>query len=197
MIGAKKFTRNTCCQTSSVVSIEDEPLAAFGLGRDRRIVDQRVQLAVLEPLLDLGDGCDGVCRDRRGRPGCGPRAPSPTGSSPGTRWREQVMTRQPAAEKRFTVACPMPRLAPVSSSVRRGWFACGVGMIQSQIRFNALHGNPTLDMICAACAGIVQLTDRAASCSTARPARSRRNSMRSCSRNGRSCQNSIASGTIR
>jgi hypothetical protein len=32
------------------------------------------------------------------------------------------MTRQPAAEKRFTVACPMPRLAPVNSSVRRGWF---------------------------------------------------------------------------
>src|ERR1041384_7116333 len=31
------------------------------------------------------------------------------------------MTRQPAAEKRFTVACPMPRLAPVNRSVRRGW----------------------------------------------------------------------------
>ena len=38
------------------------------------------------------------------------------------------MTRQPAAEKRFTVACPMPRLAPVSSSVRRGWFVCEFGM---------------------------------------------------------------------
>ena len=35
------------------------------------------------------------------------------------------MTRQPAAEKRFTVAWPMPRLAPVSSSVRRGWLVCG------------------------------------------------------------------------
>jgi hypothetical protein len=30
------------------------------------------------------------------------------------------MTRQPAAENRFTVAWPMPRLAPVSNSVRRG-----------------------------------------------------------------------------
>ena len=39
----------------------------------------------------------------------------------GNGWREQVITRQPAAEKRFTVACPMPRLAPVSSRVRRGW----------------------------------------------------------------------------
>ena len=38
------------------------------------------------------------------------------------------MTRQPAAEKRFTVAWPMPRLAPVSSNVRRGWFVCEVGM---------------------------------------------------------------------
>ena len=30
------------------------------------------------------------------------------------------MTRQPAAEKRLTVAWPMPRLAPVSSMTRRG-----------------------------------------------------------------------------
>jgi hypothetical protein len=30
------------------------------------------------------------------------------------------MTRHPAAEKRLTVACPMPRLAPVSSMMRRG-----------------------------------------------------------------------------
>jgi hypothetical protein len=27
------------------------------------------------------------------------------------------MTRQPSAEKRFTVACPMPRLAPVRTIV--------------------------------------------------------------------------------
>jgi hypothetical protein len=33
------------------------------------------------------------------------------------------MTRQPADEKRITVACPMPRLAPVRSSVRRGVLA--------------------------------------------------------------------------
>jgi hypothetical protein len=30
------------------------------------------------------------------------------------------MTRQPALENRITVAWPMPRLAPVRSSVRRG-----------------------------------------------------------------------------
>jgi hypothetical protein len=38
------------------------------------------------------------------------------------------MTRQPAAENRFTVAWPMPRLAPVSSKVRRGWLVCEFGM---------------------------------------------------------------------
>jgi hypothetical protein len=38
------------------------------------------------------------------------------------------MTRQPAAEKRFTVAWPMPRLAPVSSSVRGGWLVCEFGI---------------------------------------------------------------------
>jgi hypothetical protein len=32
-----------------------------------------------------------------------------------------VRTRQPAEEKRITVAWPMPRLAPVSSIVRRRW----------------------------------------------------------------------------
>ncbi len=31
-----------------------------------------------------------------------------------------MITRHPALEKRITVACPMPRLAPVSSSVRFG-----------------------------------------------------------------------------
>ena len=36
--------------------------------------------------------------------------------------REQVITRQPAEEKRFTVAWPMPRVAPVRISVFRSSF---------------------------------------------------------------------------
>jgi hypothetical protein len=44
------------------------------------------------------------------------------------------MTRQPAAENRFTVAWPMPRLAPVRSSVRRGWFDCELGMTGAVLR---------------------------------------------------------------
>jgi hypothetical protein len=35
------------------------------------------------------------------------------------RWREQVINRQLAEEKRFTVAWPMPREAPVRISVFR------------------------------------------------------------------------------
>src|SRR5271157_5650648 len=50
--------------------------------------------------------------------------------------REHVMTRQPAAEKRFTVACPMPRLAPVSRRVRRCWLECDVGMRVDSQRIN-------------------------------------------------------------
>ncbi len=45
--------------------------------------------------------------------------PASQGQSSGNGWREQVITRQPADENRFTVAWPMPRLAPVSSSVLR------------------------------------------------------------------------------
>src|ERR1700679_1537419 len=52
--------------------------------------------------------------------------PASQGQFSGNGCREQVMTRQPAAEKRFTVACPMPRLAPVRSSVRRGWLLVGI-----------------------------------------------------------------------
>jgi hypothetical protein len=33
--------------------------------------------------------------------------------------REQLMMRQPSRAKRFTVAWPMPRLAPVSTMVLR------------------------------------------------------------------------------
>src|SRR5580704_6065513 len=47
--------------------------------------------------------------------------PASHGQFSGNGCREQVMTRQPAAENRLTVAWPMPRLAPVRSNVRRGW----------------------------------------------------------------------------
>ena len=86
-----------------------------------------MQRAALEPPADFADR---ACRvgvvgevdlDVILRPGV-------PGQSSGNGCREQVRTRQPADEKRITVACPMPRLAPVRSSVRRGWLAEEVGM---------------------------------------------------------------------
>src|ERR1700674_291749 len=52
--------------------------------------------------------------------------PASHGQFSGKGWREQVMTRQPALEKRFTVAWPMPRLAPVSSKVRGVMFGMSI-----------------------------------------------------------------------
>jgi hypothetical protein len=43
--------------------------------------------------------------------------PISQGQFSGNAWREQVITLQPADAKRFTVAWPMPRDAPVSISV--------------------------------------------------------------------------------
>src|SRR5437588_5087810 len=63
------------------------------------------------------------------------------GQFSGKPWREQVITRQPAAEKRFTVACPMPRLAPVSSRVRRGWLELEFGIKLSRVH---AHFDPRL-----------------------------------------------------
>ncbi|MFX5952769.1 hypothetical protein ABTE58_19010, partial [Acinetobacter baumannii] len=45
----------------------------------------------------------------------------------------QVMTRQPALEKRITVAWPMPRLAPVRSSVRRGRWEAGLNILSVSV----------------------------------------------------------------
>src|SRR5436309_14253345 len=63
------------------------------------------------------------------------------GQFSGNPWREQVITRHPAAEKRFTVACPMPRLAPVNRSVRRGWLELEFGINLSRVH---AHFSPRL-----------------------------------------------------
>jgi hypothetical protein len=90
-----------------------QPLAV-DFGRNPCVVDERVQLAV-QPALDLLNRAGGVV-------GIGQvDLDVVLGSSlPRTVLRKRVARAQPAAEKRFTVACPMPRLAPVKSRVRRG-----------------------------------------------------------------------------
>src|SRR6188474_309052 len=64
--------------------------------------------------------------------------PASHGQLSGKGCREQVMTRQPAEEKRITVAWPMPRLAPVRSSVRRGVLAV-VTMSVFQVRASRIQ----------------------------------------------------------
>ena len=99
-----------------------EARSVLALRRDAGIVDEGVQHAPFggEALLRLVDGAQRVLGLARStwRWSSGPIS---QGQFSGKAWREQVMTRQPAAEKRFTVAWPMPRLAPVSSMTRRLW----------------------------------------------------------------------------
>ena len=84
------------------------------------------------------------------------------------------MTRQPAAEKRLTVACPIP-------GSRRSAAARGAA--------GSIAASPWAIKVPAS-DSLRSLTDKP-SLAPGRIERSRRNSSRSCSRNGRSCQNSI------
>ena len=55
MIGAKKFTWNTCCQTLMSVCDRGQPRAAVRFWRDCGIVDERMQLTFRQPALDFID----------------------------------------------------------------------------------------------------------------------------------------------
>src|SRR6266498_4123796 len=63
--GAMALTRIPCAPKSYAISRVKAASAAIGLGRDGGIVDQRMQLTVLEPALDLGDGDRGAVRIRQ------------------------------------------------------------------------------------------------------------------------------------
>ena len=123
MIGAKKLTRNTCRQTSTVVSSEPSRLPPSAFGEIAALLTSACSWPSGSRRLISAIAATVLASSREIDLNVVFRAQLPTGSFPGTRCREQVMTRQPAAEKRFTVAWPMPRLAPVSSSVRRGSLA--------------------------------------------------------------------------
>src|SRR6202045_4755936 len=93
--------------------------------------------------------------------------PASHGQFSGNGWREQVMTRQPVAEKRFTVAWPMPRLAPVSSRARRGWLSWGVviGGLEPQFSLWVIQGFRDTAASCARAPGLPRggtRSDRAA-----------------------------------
>src|SRR3954451_2551268 len=75
--------------------------------------------------------------------------PASQGQFSGKAWREQVITRQPAAEKRLTVAWPMPRLAPVRSRVRRGWLSLCVIIFQAYLK-ETTASSPMVHSLCYA-----------------------------------------------
>src|SRR5262245_53460982 len=85
------------------------------------------------------------------------------------------MTRQPAAEKRFTVACPMPRLAPVNRSVRRGWldeFAICLSRVHAHFDPRLAESRtPELDAVVQAEGPVVPELDRDRHDAVARPVR--------------------------
>src|SRR5262245_55997195 len=134
MIGAKKLTWNTCCQTSSVVSIEESRLPPSALGEIAALLTSACNSPSVSRRLISSMACPVFSGSARST-WMWSSGPISHGQFSGNGCREQVMTRQPAAEKRFTVAWPMPRLAPVSRSVRRGWLVCGaVVMMHSNLR---------------------------------------------------------------
>ena len=65
MIGAKKFTWNTCCQTSCVVSSEQSRSPPSALGEIAALLTSACSSPSVEPLLDLGDRLVGVASSAR------------------------------------------------------------------------------------------------------------------------------------
>ena len=94
------------------VSMAAQARAAPAFRRDGGVVDERVRAAAFEPLLISRDSL-GVSSGSARSTWMWSSGPISQGQFSGNAWREQVITRQPAEEKRLTVAWPMPRLAPV------------------------------------------------------------------------------------
>src|SRR3954453_6744530 len=141
MIGAKNLTLNTCVQVSRSVSIEPslEPPAPFGeiaallTSACSMPPSRRSRMSEIARVVSAG-----VARSTW----IWSSGPASQGQSSGNGCREQVITRQPAEEKRIPVAWPMPRLAPVRSSVRRGALddeGINGSLVLCHARFRARH----------------------------------------------------------
>src|SRR6266404_9034696 len=120
MIGAKKLTLNTWLQVS--VSIEPSRLPPSAFGEIAALLTSACS-APLSSRSRISAIARVVSAWSARSTWIWSSGPASHGQSSGKGCREQVMTRQPALEKRITVAWPMPRLAPVRSSVRRGVLA--------------------------------------------------------------------------
>ncbi len=150
-----------------------EPRAARALRRNRGVVDQA---HAVRRFRSVGGFPKRVVSAWSARSTwMWSSGPAPHGHTSGKACREQVMTRQPALENRSAVAWPMPRL------LRSGAAYVAARWTNSTWRpSSALINQGYSRTLAQACA-----------------AASRRNSMRSCRRNGRSCQNSKRVGAMR
>ena len=122
MIGAKKLTRKTWLHVSMSVSTVPIRLPSAAFGEIAALLtsacsappSSRLRISEIARVVSVWSARSTWMWSS---------GPASHGQSSGKACREQVMTRQPAEEKRITVAWPMPRLAPVRSSVRRGVLA--------------------------------------------------------------------------
>src|SRR5690606_36130152 len=118
MIGAKKLTWKTSRQTCIGVSIEFMRLPPSSLGEIAALLTSassalpsfisRWRISATAAPTSSGSERSTLMWSS---------GPDGHGQFSANGWREQVMTRQPSREKRLTVACPMPRLAPVRTIV--------------------------------------------------------------------------------
>src|SRR3982074_3255036 len=119
MIGAKKLTRNTWLQVLMSVSMAPSRLPPAAFGEIAALLtsacsappSRRWRISEIARVVSAWSARSTWTWSS---------GPASHGQFSGNGCREQVMTRQPAEEKRITVAWPMPRLAPVRSIVRRG-----------------------------------------------------------------------------
>ena len=119
MIGAKKLTRNTWLQVSMSVSMVPSRLPSGAFGEIAALLTSACSSS-FSSRLRISEIARVVSAWSARSTSMWSSGPAPHGQISGKACREQVMTRQPAEEKRIAVAWPMPRLAPVKSSVRRG-----------------------------------------------------------------------------
>src|SRR5262249_48675953 len=126
MIGAKKLTRKTWVQVSRSVSTVPSRPPPLPFGEIAALLTSACSSPPSSRFL-ISATARMVSSESARSTWMWSSGPASHGHSSGNACREQVITRHPAEEKRITVACPMPRLAPVRSRVRRGVLGwCGM-----------------------------------------------------------------------
>src|SRR5262245_42378089 len=160
-----------------------QALAAFGLGRDRRVVDERVQLMTVEPALGLGNRiqCAGFVGEIDLDVVFGASLPRTILGEGMTRAGDHA-----PAGGRETFDC---RVANSAARPRQEQRAARLMLLRRR------HANSGMVLAWGVTDSLAHGYSRVLVQGS--PGRSRLNSIRSCRRKGRSCQNSIDNGTMR